>query len=122
MFTSLRMFAGLFGIIFIALGAMGFMPSFLTNGKLFDLLPVDTMHNSLHLIVGVFGIIAAMKIRFTKLYFILVGILFAALAGVGFMHEGDIYGMQVGSTGNVFHVIVAILAFYLGLMRKPKRV
>lgn len=122
MFASLKTFSALFGVLFIAMGIMGFMPTFVTDGKLFNIFEVTPTHNAIHLLTGVIAIFAATKQGYAKAYFIIFGILYAMAAVVGFMQDGDLYIMHSDQAGNIFHVVIAIIFLYIGLLFKSKRV
>src|SRR5688572_21393323 len=70
---STRTFALLFGIVFLAVGALGFVPGMvhppaggahdvtMTNGygDLLGLFPVNMLHNVVHILFGIWGILAS---------------------------------------------------------------
>ena len=65
----IRILAVLFGIAFIFGGVAGFMPAFMTNGALFGIFEVDSMHNIVHIASGVIAIMCATSYKYSKLYF-----------------------------------------------------
>ena len=74
----LRMLAILFGIALLyLLGQLRlFFPHFMQNGLLLGIFEVDKMHNLIHIASGVLAILAAVKIKYTKWYFRLFGIIY----------------------------------------------
>lgn len=110
----LRMIAILFGIAFIFAGVAGFMDIFMKDGMLFGFFMVDTLHNMVHIITGVIAIMAATSFQFTKLFFMVFGIIYTIVAIWGFWTGGDLMIMQVNEPDNMLHLVVGVLAIYLG--------
>lgn len=114
-----RIFAVIFGIIFIGIGILGFLPSFTTDNMLFDIFEVNSMHNIVHIITGVIAIMAATRLSYTKLFFQIFGVIYAIVAIVGFWRSGDIFGiMQVNLADNLLHLVVAAISLYVGFAIK----
>lgn len=114
----LRMIAVLFGIAFIFAGVAGFLPTFTRHGMLFDTFAIDSLHNVIHLVSGVLAIMAATSYRYTRLYFQIFGILYALVAIMGFYRHGDLILMQVNTADNILHIVIAVIALYLGFATK----
>lgn len=121
MSANLKTFSILFGIVFLALGIMGFLPTFVADGKLLGVFEVDPLNNAVHLLTGMLAIFAATKESYAKWFFILLGIVYVALGVLGFVQNGDVYFMHVDTSGNIFHVIAGVIFLYLGLRFKSKR-
>jgi hypothetical protein len=103
------------GIVFIAVGILGFIPNPLVSPT--GLFAVDTMHNLVHLISGIvllagaygFGASLALKI---------VGIVYAIVAVLGFFVVGE-GGMMLGlihvnEADKWLHVALAIVILIAG--------
>lgn len=110
----LRMLAVVFGIAFIFAGVAGFLPSLTTDGLLFGYFEVNTMHNVVHLVSGVVAIMAATKDRYARLYFQIFGVIYALVTIVGFARAGDLIIMHTNMADNFLHLVIAIVALYLG--------
>ncbi|HYH70379.1 MAG TPA: DUF4383 domain-containing protein, partial [Methyloceanibacter sp.] len=65
-----RTFATIFGIVFLAIGAAGFLPFLvqpaeggaianMEHGNLFGMFPVNPLHNIVHILFGLWGLAAA---------------------------------------------------------------
>lgn len=118
---TLKVLAFLFGIAFIFAGICGFIPSLSPNGYLFSIFEVDTMHNIVHLVSGIIALIAASKASYAKSYFIIFGFIYAIVTILGFAHGGDILGiMHVNMADNFLHLVIAIIALFLGFTFKAK--
>lgn len=110
----LRIIAVLFGIGFIFAGVAGFLPSFIMNNLLFGYFQVDSLHNIVHIGTGVLAIMASTNFRFTKIFFQLLGIIYTIIGIWGFWTGGDLYVMQVNTADNILHIVVGVIAIYLG--------
>jgi hypothetical protein len=77
---SLRTFSLLFGIVFLAIGGLGFVPGFLHAhdnptvavdgglGLLFRLFPVNWLHNPVRIVFGPWGLGAARSLAAGRTY------------------------------------------------------
>lgn len=103
------------GIVFIAVGILGFIPNPLVSPT--GLFAVNTMHNLVHLISGIvllaglysFGASLALKI---------VGIVYALVAILGFFivgEDGMMLGMiHVNDADKWLHVVLAVVILLAG--------
>ena len=114
---TLRIAAVIFGIIFILIGIAGFIPVFTPNNFLLGLFMIDTPHNIIHLVSGVLGLLAAISISCSIWYFRIFGIIYALVAIAGLISE-DLIIIHVNQADNILHVIIALVALYLGFFYK----
>jgi hypothetical protein len=118
---ALKRIAVIFGIVFIAVGLLGWVPALNPGGKLLGLFDVNPAHNLVHLATGIVSLIAGISSdKASKLFFQIFGVIYALVAVLGFV-TGD--GMLLGIVSNngadsVLHVIVAVVALYLGFGMK----
>jgi hypothetical protein len=115
--------AMIFGVVFIAVGLLGFVPGVTLfapdadNGYLFGVFAVDPLHNEVHLLSG-FAAIAAGWIseRASRIYFRVLGIGYGLLALLGFYFgKMPILGLMAHNMPDmVLHAAVAIVALVLG--------
>lgn len=113
----MRSFAFIFGIIFLIIGIAGFIPDFVSNNRLAQVFHVNIWLNSLHVVSGAFGLIVGFINKVvSRLYFQIIGVLYAILAILGFVYgTKDILGIFASNTPDTwFHVIIAIAALVLG--------
>lgn len=127
-----KKFALIFGIIYAAIGILGFIPPLVTppeiaagavgldaetgHGRLLGLFPVNVWHNLVHLGVGIWGIVAAKgfpsAVFFAKANAVLFGVLFIlglipatnTLFGLAPLYSHDIW----------LHLVNAVVAGYFG--------
>jgi hypothetical protein len=112
-----RTFAFLYGIVFLALGIVGFIPSALTQYHFWLGFHINFWLNCLHVITGVFALLVALMNRYAaRLFFQITGIVYALLGLLGFIYEDrDVLGLFASNSADTWlHVIAAIGALILG--------
>lgn len=117
----LRTLAIFFGILFIAFGIMGFVPAYMTNGKLFDLFRLNFEHNVAHLATGLISLLCGLISGFaSKMFFIICGVVYAFLALLGFqIGEGMVFDMiAVNLLDNILHAGVGAVFLLIGFSIK----
>lgn len=118
----LKKLSAVFGIVFVLIGVLGFVPAFVPDGRLLGLFQVDAVHNLIHLLSGAAALAAAAtSARYAKLYFQVFGVVYAIVAIGGFLpflQFGDdmkLLGLtHVDMADNLLHVVIAAAALYIG--------
>lgn len=108
----IRFIAVVFGIAFIFAGVAGFLPVFTVNNALFGIFAVDTMHNLVHIVSGVIAIMAATSFKWTKLYFLIFGIVYTLVAVIGFA-RGSLLMMELNTADNFLHLGIGLACLFL---------
>lgn len=112
--TAGQMFAFVFGIVYIAVGLLGF--AFLGGEKkIFDLFGIDVLHNVAHLGIGAALLFGSSSPRPARIVNLVVGgvyLLLAILGFAGILEYGDI--LNINDADNVLHIATAALALYFG--------
>jgi hypothetical protein len=106
-----------FGIVFIIVGILGFVPAVTTNGLLFGYFEVNPAHNVVHLSTGVVALIVAfISEKATQLFFQIFGVIYALVALAGFFtgNQPLLGVVAINTADNWLHVLIAIVALYLG--------
>jgi Domain of unknown function (DUF4383) len=112
----------LFGIVFLAVGVLGFVPGVTTTGPdgmpmLLGIFMVNTVHSIVHIASGAIFLIASMSgAGAARLWFQLFGIVYAIVAVLGFMTPN---GMLLGVISNnpadtYLHVGLAVAMLLIG--------
>ena len=120
---SLKKIAVIFGVVFVAVGVLGWVPAVNPGGKLLGLFDVNTAHNLVHLVTGIIAILVGMSSdKASKMFFQVFGVIYALVAVLGF-YSGDqpLLGI-VSNNGadSVLHVVIAVVALYLGFGMKAE--
>lgn len=117
----------LFGIVFLVVGALGFVPSVTPpmadgdGGMLLNLFHVNTAHNIVHLASGaVFLLCGLAGAGPSRTFFRIFGVVYALVAILGFMKgDGLILNMVANNMADVWlHVVLAASMLFLGFVAK----
>ena len=133
--TDVQKAAKLVGIVFLAVGVLGFIPGITTNydamefaghqseAKLLGLFQVSILHNIVHLLYGVAGLVLAKTINGAKKYFLVGGIVYLVLFvyGLAVPMNSDANFVPVNGADNVLHLVLGLGMIALGalLTRRP---
>ncbi len=115
---SARVISIILGIILIGVGVLGFVPGqeIVSSQGLFK---VDTEHNLVHLASGLLLILLPFIIG-GKQTLLLVGVIYAAIALLGFLHPLDPYliagHIAVNEADRFLHVALAAILLLAGLV------
>lgn len=98
------------GIVLTLIGLAGFFVS----GELL-VFEVDSVHNLIHLASGIVALLIVKYAAFARLYLIVFGFVYGAVALVGFV-TGDILGLfSVNDADNYLHTAIAVVCLAVGL-------
>lgn len=115
----LTMLAKVFGVVFLLIGVLGFVPGITSDGLLLGIFEVDALHNIIHIITGGVALWASMtSTKAAKLYFQVFGVVYALVAVLGFLSGSFLGMMTVNGADNVLHVVIAAVALYAGFGMK----
>jgi hypothetical protein len=131
---STRTFALLFGIVFLAVGVAGFIPAITTAphpghpdlavdanyGQVLGLFPVNILHNIVHILFGLWGLLSYKSFAASKTYAKGVAIIYAVLTIAGFIPGLNTMFGLVPLFGNDIwlHALLALVAAYFGWMHR----
>ena len=127
-----RTFALIFGIVFLAAGVAGFIPQLLQpaqggaiapgmhHSMLLGMFPVNPAHNAVHILFGLWGLVASRGQAQALLYARGVAIIYAVLTVAGFIPSLDTLFGLVPLYGNDIwlHLALAIVAAYFGWVNR----
>src|SRR6478736_10496587 len=100
-----KTFGVLFGVVFLAVGILGFVPAVTKDQMLLGIFHVNTAHNCVHLLSGVVALICGMSgVGASRLYFRIFGLVYAAVAIMGFLNPGDtmLLGLMSNNTADTW--------------------
>ena len=129
---STRTFALVWGILFLVAGASGFVmatpphpghPPLIVDsfyGQAMGLFPVNILHNLVHLLFGLWGLLAYKSLSASKGYARAVAIIYAVLMVAGFVPGLNTMFGLVPLFGNDIwlHAVLAAPAAYFGWMHR----
>jgi hypothetical protein len=117
----LRGIALIFSIFFILLGLLGFIPPITPHHLLFNFFTIGLVLNLFYIITGLMALSASASVIYTRLYFKFFGVIYACIAIWGFAMNGNLGIADVTMSDSFFHLLVAIIALYLGFTSKAPR-
>jgi hypothetical protein len=129
----------LLGAVYLALGIIGFLPVDFINPLnhhpggigahyLFNLIAINTLHNIVHLTIGITGLWAATTLEKAQWWGKVAGVVLLLLfaAGMaqafseGFPYDQLLLGLvPLNSPGHILHIISGGIALFLGLVPVP---
>jgi Domain of unknown function (DUF4383) len=129
---STRTFAMLFGIVFLAVGVAGFVPGLsqplhpehppvgYDPGQLLGLFPINLLHNAVHILFGLWGLLASRSMGGSVTYARGVAIIYIVLAVAGLVPNlQTLYGMVPLFGNDVWlHAVLGIVAAYFGWVHR----
>ena len=110
--------AAVTGFLFVVVSILGFAltgwsgsmthVTMASAPRLFGMFPVNPMHNLLHLLIGLWGLVAVRRARAATIYAATSGVLYLILAAVGFFAP-TVFGMvPIGGYDILLHFMLAI--------------
>jgi len=71
----------LFGFVFLALGALGFVPEITRGERLLGLFHVNAVHNNVHILTGLIALMAGFNTEHAaKMFFRVFGVIYGLIA------------------------------------------
>lgn len=113
----LRTLAVIFGLVFLAIGILGFVPAFTPDGMLLGIFQVNLVHNLVHLLTGVVSLLCGLSsVIASRWFFRLFGIVYGVVAVWGFVvGDAPILGILANNKADAWlHTGIAIVSLALG--------
>lgn len=113
----LRTIAKVFGVVLLAVGVLGFIPTFTPDNHLLGIFHVNALHNVIHLASGAVALAAGYSsVLAARRYFQVFGVIYALVTVLGFIYMDEaILGLVANNTAdNFLHVVIAGTALTLG--------
>ena len=111
----------IFGIVFLAVGILGFVPAVTTTvdgmPMLLGIFHVNAFHNYVHIASGVVFLLCGMAgAGPSRTFFKIFGLVYALVAVLGFMNPmGPLFGMMPNNPAVTWlHVVLAAVMLFLG--------
>ncbi len=133
--TAVQKAARLVGIVFLAVGVLGFIPGITSNydtltfashdseAKLLGLFQVSILHNIVHLLFGAAGLALARSIDGAKKYLVVGGAIYLVLFvyGLAVPQNSDANFVPLNLADDLLHLVLGLGMIALGvvLTRRP---
>jgi len=115
----------LFGVVFIAVGLLGFVSNPIIGLSENAIFHADTMHNIVHIVSGVLFLLVALAAPASSRRFLfLFGIVYCLIGILGFFTMGtagmgEVLGfLHVNGADNYLHVGLGLIIFIAGIVSK----
>jgi hypothetical protein len=114
-----KMAAGVFGAVYLLVGILGFIPGLAPMGNgthnLLGLFPISSLHNVVHLAVGLAGLGAYFSgVAMSRTFAQAVGIVYALIAVLGIIVGNSLGFLPIGGLDIGLHAITAAVLLYVG--------
>ncbi|MEJ3748706.1 DUF4383 domain-containing protein [Actinomycetes bacterium KLBMP 9797] len=127
--------AAVTGVVFLLVGVLGFIPGITTNygdmtfaghdsgAKLLGVFQVSILHNIVHLLFGVAGLLMARTASGARAYLVGGGAIYAVIWLYGLIvdHDSGANFVPVNTADNWLHLVLAAGMIALGLLAPPRR-
>src|SRR5437016_4231874 len=112
-----KTFGLLFGVVFLAVGILGFVPGITKDDMLLGIFMVNKVHSIVHIASGVVFLLAGMAgAGAARLWFQIFGAVYALVAILGFVNpNGMLLGMISNNPADTWlHVVLAAAMLLIG--------
>ena len=118
--TTVQRVAQIFGVVFILVGVAGFFASSsMTPGLLLGLFPVNLLHNVVHVLFGVWGLMASRTFDGAVAYGKIGGIVYLVLAILGFVAPDGFGLVPLGGHDIWLHAVLGVALAVVGFTARP---
>lgn len=127
---NVRNFAMIIGVIYVIVGIAGFIPALLQpmeadapplavntlGGRLLGLFPVNILHTIVHLLIGIWGVLAARSLGGATAFARSLAVLYGLLTIMGLIPGlNNVFGLIPLHSHDVWlHAATALIAAYFG--------
>ena len=103
------------GAFYVLVGILGFIPSFVTNGLLFNIFAVNTIHNIAHIVLGLALVAGSMSAANTLMVNKVMAVVFVLLVVASFIAP-IVEQLPLNPADSILHAVSAIITGYFGFM------
>ena len=125
--TVVQRVAQIFGVVFLLVALVGFLssgtsmdPHTMTAPRALGLFPVNMLHNLVHVIFGVWGLLASRGFRASRNYAQVSGVLFILLAVLGYAAPDGFGLLPLGGNDILLHAILGIPLAIVGFTARDR--
>jgi hypothetical protein len=119
--------AMVFGIVFLLVGILGLvtpggmsMAADPAPAMILGLFPVNLLHNIVHLLFGVWGVVAARSFSGAKMYAQVGGVIYVVLAVLGFVLPTTFGLIPIGGNDIWLHAVLGVVLAFVGFTAKEE--
>ena len=121
--TTVQRVVQIVGVVLIIIGVVGMIPGVGTMAMepvlLFGLVPVNVVENIIHILLGVWGLMAARTWAGAKSYAMINGGLYILLAVLGAVDPSGFGLMPLGGNALIVHALLGVILLAVYFTAKP---
>jgi hypothetical protein len=118
--------AMIFGVVFILVALLGFMATGMSNmdsdpataPRVLGLFPVNVLHNVVHLLFGIWGVVSARSFAGARTYCMTAGVIYLVLAALGFIAPTTFGLIPIGGNDIWLHALLGVALLGAGMTAK----
>ena len=116
----LRKAAMWFGIVFLVIGILGFVPALTPDGLLLNIFQVNVWHNIIHIASGIVALLCMGNEKAARTYFQVFGIVYGLVAILGIVDmDGPLLGIVAHNMADMWlHIVITLVSLWLGFGTK----
>ena len=115
--TPAQLFARVFGIVYILVGVLGFIPPITPNSALLGVFGINPLHNVAHLIVGAVWVFGSTSPANARMVNLVIGVLYLLLGLLGLLGLLVPALLNNNPADTALHLGSGLLALYFGTVR-----
>lgn len=122
---SVQRVSMIFGVVFVLVAVLGFLTTGTTMAaemehapRLLGLFPVNLLHNLVHLVFGIWGIVAAKSFGAARAYCRGAGAIYLVLAALGFVAPTTFGLIPIGGHDIWLHAVLGAALLAAGMMAR----
>jgi hypothetical protein len=118
------MVALVFGAVYLAVGILGLIPFFggsytQADNNLLGFVPINLLHNIVHLVIGIAGIASAAAVASSRRYCQVFGVVLIAVGVVGIIVSNPLNLLPIGGVDIAIHLATGAVLAYFGFAAAP---
>ena len=118
-----------FGAVYLLVGILGLLPFFggsytQTDNNLLGFVPINLLHNIVHLVIGLAGLAAAGSLARSKMFCQVFGIVLLLIGVTGIFINNPLSLIPIGGFDVAIHLVTGAVLTYFGFATSavPRRV
>lgn len=119
--SATQTLAQVLGVIYLAIGALGFLPLLHANGALFGFLEVNVLDNVAHVVIGMAGLAAGASFANSRAFCQVVGAVLLLVGILGIFVTVPLGLLHLGGAAIALHLLSGAILAYFGFLAPTVR-
>ncbi len=122
--SMVQLVALAFGAVYLLVGILGLIPFFggsytQTDNNLLGFVPINLLHNIVHLVIGIAGLAAVASLAASRRYAQTFGVVLIAVGIVGVFASNPFNLLPIGGVDIAIHLATGAVLAYFGFSAVP---